>query len=82
VKLTKAIQAVADGMTIESTTGKRYDATALQPKFIGEHAVVFIESGMTVLERKGNWRVLIPRKSSGMLRKRAEYWNLYGGEGK
>jgi hypothetical protein len=80
MKLTKAIHAVVDGLTIESIAGKRYDASLLLPKLIGTNAVVFNAAGMTESERKGNWRVLIPRRSSGMLRKKAEYWNSYGGE--
>lgn len=76
--LTYAIIASANGIPIVSNKGIRYNPEQLNAKALGEHAAVF-DSGITSAgERKGDWQVLIPRKSNGAMRKRAIHFATKG----
>ncbi len=73
-KLTYAMIASANGIPVVSNKGIRYNPEQLNAKAIGEHAAVFDSGVIPEEERKGDWRVLIPRKNSGLMRKRAMYY--------
>ena len=72
--LTYAIIASANGIPIVSNKGIRYNPEELNAKALGEHAAVFDSGVISEEERKGDWRVMIPRKNSGAMRKRALYY--------
>lgn len=74
--LTYAIIASANGIPIVSNKGIRYNPEQLNAKALGEHAAVFDSGVISAGERKGEWQILIPRKSIGAMRKRAVHHAL------
>lgn len=57
MKLTQAIYEAKPTSVLISNEGKRYSFADMAPKWYGRHYASFNDVGMTISERKGEWRI-------------------------